>query len=177
MPKDNPRTSRILRSVLMGATVLCLCGPVLADDEEPDPVILGVALSDAPMTLQKGLAASEPHGKPISAKFESADGDIRLSVYIAAANGFVETALNPKTGAIISAEPITDADDLTHANAQKGAMEKAKVSLQAASEKATNENPGSRAVSVIPELRDGQAVAAVKLLREKSFTTITERLN
>ena len=56
-------------------------------------------------------------------------------------------------------------------------MEKAKVSLQAASEKATNENPGSRAVSVIPELRDGQAVATVKLLRQKGFTTVTERLN
>ena len=171
--------SRLLRSVLMGATVFILCGPVVAEaaDEEPDPVILGIALADAPMTLQKGLAASEPHGKPISAKFEFADGDFRLSVYTATANGFVETVLNPKTGATVSAEPITDADDLTHANAQKAVMEKATVSLQAATEKATKENPESKAVSVVPELRDGQAVATVKLLRPKGFTTVMERLN
>ncbi len=128
--------SRLLRSVLMGATVLCLCGPVLAEDEEPDPVILGIALTDAPMSLQKGLAASEPHGKPISAKFEVADKDVQLSVYTATATGFVEAILNPKTGAVVSAEPITDADDLIHANAQKAAMEKATVSLQAAAGKA-----------------------------------------
>jgi hypothetical protein len=169
--------SRLLRSVLIGATVLCLSCPVLADDEEPDPVILGIALTDAPMTLQKGLAASEPHGKPISAKFEIADKDVQLSVYTATATDFVETTVNAKTGAIISAEPITDADDLTHANAQKAAMEKATVSLQAAAEKAVNENPNSQAVSVIPELRDGRAVAIVRLLRQKGFTTVTERLN
>jgi len=137
----------------------------------------GTEVTTRPMTLQKGLAASELHGKPISAKFESADGDIRLSVYSATADGFVETTLNPKTGAVISAEPITDADDLTHANAQKAAMGKATTSLQAATEKAINENPESRAVGVVPEVRDGQAVAAVKLLRQKGFTTVTERLN
>jgi hypothetical protein len=130
------------------------------------------------MTLPKGMAASEPHGKPISAKFESADGgDIRLSVYNATTDGFVETALNPKTGAIVSAEPITDADDLTHAKAQKAAMEKATLSLQAAAEKAVKENSESKAVSVVPELRDGQAIATVKLLRPKGFVTVTERLN
>jgi len=171
--------SRLLRSVLMGATVLCFCGPALAldADEEPDPAILGIVLADTPMSLQKGLAASEPHGKPISAKFENADGDVRLSIYNATADGFVETALNPKTGAVLSTEPITDADDLTHANAQKAAMAKATMSLQAATEKAIKESPSSRAVSVIPELRDGQAVATVKLLRQKDYTTVTERLN
>jgi len=169
--------SRLVRSVLMGATVLCFCGPVLAEEEELDPVILGITLTDAPMTLQKGMAASESHGKPISAKFENADGDVRLSVYNATANGFVETALNPKTGAVISAEPITDADDLTHANAQKAAMAKATMSLQAAAEKAIKDNPESKAVSVIPELREGQAVAAVKLIHQKGYATVTERLN
>ena len=170
--------SRLLRPVLLGATVFILCDPVVAEiaDEEPDPVILGIALADAPMTLQKGLAASEPHGKPISAKFEFSDGNVRVSVYTATADGFVETVLNPKTGATVSAEPTTDADDLTHANAQKAAMEKATVSLQAATEKAVNKNPESKAVSVVPELRDGQAVATVQLLRPKGFATITERL-
>jgi hypothetical protein len=176
MFKGNAAALRLLRSVLIGA-VLCLCGPVLAEDEEPDPVILGIALSDAPMTLQKGLAASEAHGNPISAKFEVADKGVQLSVYTAAATGFFGTALNAETGAVISAEPITDADDLMHAKAQKAAMEKATVSLQAAAEKATKENPEAKVVGLIPEIRGGQPVATVKLLREKGFTTVTERLN
>jgi hypothetical protein len=129
------------------------------------------------MTLPKGLAASEAHGKPVSAKFENADGDVRLSIYTATADGFVETALNPKTGAVIAAEPITDSDDLTHANGQKAAMEKATLSLRAAAEKAVNEYPGSQAISVVPELRDGRPVAAVKLLRSKDIVTAAELLN
>ena len=56
-------------------------------------------------------------------------------------------------------------------------MEKAALSLQAAAEKAVKENSESKAVSVVPELRDGQAVATVKLLRSKGFVTVTERLN
>jgi hypothetical protein len=165
--------SSLLPSVLLGAAVLCICAPVLADDEEPDPVILGIALTDAPMTLQEGRAVSEPHGKPISAKFKFSKGDVQLSVYNAIADGFVETILNPKTDAVIE----SDADDLAHSKVQKAAMEKATVSPQAATEKAVSGNPDSRAVSVIPGLRDGQAVAAVKLLRQKGFTTVTERLN
>jgi hypothetical protein len=171
--------ARLLRSVLIGATVLLLCSPVLAEDadEEPDPVILGIVLAEAPMTLEKGMAASEPHGKPISAKFENADGGVQLSVYTATADGFIETTVNAKSGAVITAAPITDADDLTHANAQKAAMEKATLSLQAAAEKAVNEDPQSRAVGVVPELRDGRPVAAVKLLRPKDLVTVMEPLN
>jgi DNA-binding beta-propeller fold protein YncE len=121
------------------------------------------------MTLPRGLAASQVHGRPVSAKFEMPDGDLWLSVYIAAADGFVEMALDPKTGTVISAEPITDADDLTHANAQKAAMEKATVLLQAAAEKAVDKNPYSQAISVVPERRNGRPVAAVKLLRPRDL--------
>jgi hypothetical protein len=73
--------SRMLRSVLLGAAILSLCGPAVAQDadEEPDPVILGIALADAVMTLPGGLAASEVHGRPVSAKFEMPGGDPRLS--------------------------------------------------------------------------------------------------
>jgi hypothetical protein len=171
--------SRMLWSVLLVAAMLSLCGPAVAQDadEEPDPVILGIALADAIMTLPKGLAASEVHGRPVSAKFEMPDGELRLSVYIAAADGFVELALDPKTGTVISVEQITDADDLTHANAQKAAMEKATVSLQAAAEKAAHENPDSLAVSVVPERRDGRPIAAVKLLRPRDLITAREPLD
>jgi hypothetical protein len=179
MFKDDPMAAHLRRSVLIGSIISCLSGPVVAQDadDEPDPVILGIALADAPMSLAKGLAASEPSGKPISAKFENTDGDVQLSVYAAGADGFIETTINPKSGAVVSTEPITDADDLTHANAQKAAMAKATVSLQAAAETAVNENPDSRAVSVVPELRDGRPVAAVKLLRTKDLVTAMEPLN
>jgi hypothetical protein len=167
--------SCLRRSVLIGAAVLWLCGPVRAEDadEEPDPVILGIMLADAALTLAQGLAATALQGKPLSAKFENADGDIQLSVYSATADGFVETILNPKTGAIVSTAPLTDADDLT----QAGALAAVLVSLAAATEKALAEHPQSRAVSVIPEFRDGQPRATVKLLRPTDFVTVTERLN
>ncbi|MEA2727757.1 MAG: hypothetical protein QOF70_2232 [Acetobacteraceae bacterium] len=79
MFKDDPMAAHLRRSVLIGSIISCLSGPVVAQDadDEPDPVILGIALADAPMSLAKGLAASEPSGKPISAKFENmgAPGD------------------------------------------------------------------------------------------------------
>ena len=53
----------------------------------------------------------------------------------------------------------------------------ATLPLQAAAEKAVNENPESRAVGVVPELRDGRPVAAVKLLRRKDLVTVLEPLN
>jgi hypothetical protein len=179
MFKDDSMAVHLRRSVLIGSIISCLSGPVVAQDEddEPDLVILGIALADAPMSLAKGLEASEPSGKPISAKFENADGDVQLSIYTATADGFIETTINPKSGAVVSTEPITDADDLTHANAQQAAMAKATVSLQAAAEKAVNEKPDSRAVSVVPELRDGRPIAVVKLLRTKDVVTAMEPLN
>jgi hypothetical protein len=96
--------SCLRRSALIGAAVLWLCGPVRAEDadEEPEPVILGIMLADAPLTLVQGLAETE---------------------------------------------------------------------------KALAEHPQSRAVSVIPELRDGQPRATVKLLRPTDLVTVTERLN
>jgi hypothetical protein len=44
-------------------------------------------------------------------------------------------------------------------------MAKAKVPLLTATETAVNANAGSRAVSVVPELKDGQATAEVTLLQ------------
>ena len=80
-------------------------------------------------------------------------------------------------GAVISTAQITDADDLTEAIAQKTAMQKATVSLVAATERAIEENPGSRAVSVVPELRNGHPVAMVTLQQSKTFVTVLEGLD
>jgi hypothetical protein len=90
---------------------------------------------------------------------------------------FMEVVADPNTGAISKAEKITDADDLKEATEQKAAMAKAKVPLLAATEKAVNANAGARAVSIIPELKSGQATAEVTLLQGTAFKKVTEKLD
>ena len=123
------------------------------------------------------MKASERDGTPISAKFEIEDGELQLSVYTMKGNDFMEVVADPKTGAIAKAEKITDADDLKAATAQKAAMAKAKVPLLTATETAVKANAGSRAVSIFPELKNGQATAEVTLLQGTTFKKVTEKLD
>ena len=150
-------------------------GPAWA--EGADPAALAAAMKNASATLQGGLKASEPQGTPISAKFEIEDGKLHLSVYTMKGNDFMEVVADPNTGAISKAEKITDADDLKDATEQKEAMAKAKVPLLAATETAVNANAGSRAVSIVPELKSGQATAEVILLQGTTFKKVTEKLD
>jgi hypothetical protein len=169
---------RTLKSVIFASIIVSLPGFAFAADESKDlDPALRAAIADVATTLQKGLAASERNGKPISAKFEISDGKIQLSIYNATTDGFVETVLDPKTGAVIEAEPITDADDLADAKAQKAAMEKASVSLLAATDTAVKKNAETRAVSITPGLQNGQPVAQVKLQGAKDLVTVSEPLN
>ena len=92
-------------------------------------------------------------------------------------NDFMEVVADPKTGAIAKAEKITDAGDLKEATAQKAAMAKAKVPLLTATETAVNANAGSRAVSIVPELKNGQAIAEVTLLAGDAFKKVTQKLD
>jgi uncharacterized membrane protein YkoI len=138
---------------------------------------LAAAMKNASATLQGGLKASEAQGTPISAKFEVEDGKLQLSVYAMKGNDFTEVVVDPNTGTIAKAEKITDADDLKEATEQKAAMAKAKVSLLTATETAVSANTGSRAVSVVPELKNGQAAAEVTLLQGAAFKKVTEKLD
>jgi hypothetical protein len=142
-----------------------------------DDAALAAAMKDAAATLQGGLKASEPQGIPISAKFELEDGKLQLSVYTMKGNDFMEVVADPKTGAITKAEKITDAGDLKEAAEQKAAMAKAKVPLLTATETAVKANAGSRAVSIVPELKNGQAMAEVTLLQGTAFKKVTEKLD
>jgi hypothetical protein len=145
--------------------------------EEGDPAALAAAMKNAAATLQGGLKASEAQGTPISAKFEIEDGKLQLSVYTMKGNDFMEVVADPKTGTIAKAEKITDAGDLKEATAQKAAMAKAKVPLLTATETAVNANAGTRAVSIVPELKNGQATAEVTLLAGSTFKKVTEKLD
>jgi hypothetical protein len=144
---------------------------------EGDPAALAAAMKDAPATLQGGLKASEREGTPISAKFEIADGKLQLSVYTMKGNDFMEVVADPKTGAIAEADKITDAEDLKATTSQKAVMAKAKVPLLAATETAVKDNPGFVAVSIFPELKNGQATAEVTLLQGTTLKKVTETLD
>ena len=145
--------------------------------EEGNPAALAAAMKSASATLQGGLKASEAQGTPISAKFEIEDGKLQLSIYTMKGSDFMEVVADPRTGAVAKAEKITDADDLKEAAAQKAAMAQAKVPLLTAAEKAVNENSGSRAVSIVPELKNGQATAEVTLLQGTALKKVTEKLD
>jgi hypothetical protein len=145
--------------------------------EGGDSAALAAAMKDATATLQGGLKASEAQGTPISAKFEIEDGKLQLSIYTMKGNDFMEVVADPKTGAIAKAEKITDAVDLNEAIEQKAAMAKAKVPLLTATETAVNANAGSRAVSIVPELKNGQATAEVTLLQGTTFKKVMEKLD
>jgi hypothetical protein len=145
--------------------------------EESDSAALAAAVKSAKATLQGGLKASEAQGTPISAKFEGEDGKLQLSIYAMKGNDFMEVVADPNTGAIAKAEKIADAGDLKEATAQKAAMAKAKVPLLTATETAVNANAGSRAISIIPELKNGQATAEVTLLTGNALKKVTEKLD
>jgi len=78
---------------------------------------------------------------------------------------------------LAKAEPITKADDLKDAKAQREAMAKAKRSLEAAASAAVKENKGFRAVSVMPAMKADHPVADVTLLKGTEWKTVTEKLD
>jgi Co/Zn/Cd efflux system component len=140
-----------------------------------DPALVK-ALAGVKITLQQGLTAVEAEGQPISATFEMEDGKLQLSVYTAKGGKFSEVIVDHTTGKITKSEAITEGDDLTASKSQSAAMAKAKTSLKAATDKAVNASAGSRAVSVIPALKNGRAVASVVLLKGEEMKPLEESL-
>jgi hypothetical protein len=145
--------------------------------EESDTAALAAAMRNATATLQRGLRASNAQGTPISAKFEIEDGILELKIHTMKGDDFMEVVVDPKTAAIAKAEEITDAMDLNEAIEQKTAVEKATVPLLTAAAAAVNANAGARAVSIVPELKNGQATAEVTLLARNTFKKVTEKLD
>jgi len=171
-------TPRAISLILLVATIAFSAARVVpAWAEGGDDPALAAAMKNATATLQGGLKASEAQGTPISAKFEIEDGKLQLSVYTMKGNDFMEVVADPNTGAIAKSEKITDAGDVKEAAEQKAAMAKAKVPLLTATETAVKANAGSRAVSVVPELKNGQAMAEVTLLEGTAFKKVTEKLD
>ncbi len=170
--------SRALRLfVFVVAAGLSSAGPGPASAQDDELEAMATALKDTTFTLQDGLKASEREGQPISAQFEMEDGKLQISIYTTKDDDFSEVVADPKTGAVVKTEKITDSDELNDAADQKAAMAKAKTSLMAAADAALKENSGFRAVSIFPDLRDGHAIAEVTLLQGTTAKKVTEKLD
>lgn len=164
-------------ALLVAAIAFSSSAFMFAHAEEKDLAALAAALKDTKVTLGDGLKASEREGKPVSAKFEIDDGKLQLSVYAMKPAGFAEVVIDPKTGAITKAEKITDAEDLEAAATQKAAMERATVSLLAATQKAVMANPGHQGVSITPEMKEGHPIAEITLVQGETFKKVAEKLD
>ena len=149
----------------------------LAIGPDQEQAELANALSGVKVSLQQGFTASEKEGQPISGKFEVEDGKLQLSIYTAKEGKFFEVIVDHMTGNIAKVEPITEGEDLTHAKAQKAAMDRAKVRLAEAAEKAKGHVGEALVVSAVPELQANNPVAAVVLLAGKRFSTVSEPLD
>src|SRR5246127_2692730 len=169
------RALRLLVLVAAGGLSSAGAGPAWAQDDELEA--MAAALKDTTFTLQDGIKAGEREGQPISAQFEIDDGKLQISIYTAKGDDFSEIVADPKSGAIVKTEKITDTDELSDAADQKAAMAKAKTSLMAAADAAVKDNSGFRVVSVFPDLRDGHAIAEVTLLQGTTAKKVTEKLD
>ena len=141
--------------------------------QKGDKAALAKGVATARVSLKGGLSVSATHGQPISGKFEIEDGQLQLSAYTAKAGKFFEVIVDHTTGKIVKAKPITEGEDLSAAKEQSAAMGQAKVPLGTATATALKQNPGFRAVSVIPSLKGGRLVADITLVKEQEFKTVS----
>jgi hypothetical protein len=162
---------------IAAAAALLLAGPSTWAEEEMNPAAMAKALPAASVMLDQGLKASARDGTPISAKYEIEHGALQLSVYTMKGAQFSEVIVDHKSGAIKKSEPITDADDMKAAQAQREAMTKAKLALDAATANAVKANAGYRAVSVVPMIAGNQPVATIVLMKGQDVKKVTEKLD
>jgi hypothetical protein len=179
MKKGNSM-NRILSKILVigfasAATVAAAGLPARAEDD--NPAALAKAVTEASVSLDQGLKASEREGKPISGKFEIADGALQLSVYTMKGDQFAEVIVDHKSGSVKKSEPITEGDDLKDAKGQGEAMGKAKRSLSEAVASAVKANNGFKATSAMPTLDSGRPVAAITLMKGEESKKVTEKLD
>ena len=149
-----------------------------SDDEDESQEALIKLLDASKINLQQGLAASEQQGKPISAKFEVAEGKLQLSVYTEKEGKFSEVLVDYTNGTVMKAEPITEEDDLAAANVQSAAMTNAKITLKEAVDKTITQSAKNvRAVRAVPGLKDGHPVVSIDVLNYNQFKAIQQPLD
>ena len=169
------RNSLVIGVIAAGVSIIL--GRSAWAEDDINVSALAKALSEASISLDQGLKASEHEGKPISGEYELEDGALQLSIFVMKGDTFTEVIVDHNTGSIKQADPIADPDDLKDAKEQGEAMGKAKHSLEEAIRDAVNANSGYRAVSITPMLRGDQPEASISLLRGEEIKEVTEKLN
>ena len=163
------------------ASSIIICGSLAmtppAHAQAPDISKYANAVDEASTTLEQALSTSATNGTPISAQYMLKDEKLQIVVFTKTADGFMEVVIAPATGSIVSAQQVTDADDLAEAEKQELAMEKASTSLLSAVKEADKQNPGARAVRAVPSIRGGQPMATVFLLKGTQATVSSQKLN
>jgi hypothetical protein len=169
--------SKILAVGFAIAAALPFAGISAHAGGEDNSAVLAKALSEASVSLDQGLSASESKGKPISGKFEIEDGALQLSVYTMKGDQFAEVIVDHKLGSVKKSEPITEGHDLKEAKEQGAAMGKARRSLSEAVASAVKANNGFKATSAMPTLDGGRPVASVTLVNGEETKKVTESLD
>ena len=169
-------SSQRLMKTLFVAAITVTGSFVTADEDEASGAAVAKYMSKAKVTLQQGLTAAESHGQPISAKYEIDEGHFQLSVYTAKGEKFSEVLVDYGTGQVAKSEAITGGDDLADAKKEMAADARAKKPLKLAVDEAEQSAAGYRAVSVIPQVSKGHAVAMVTLLKGTEVKTVSESL-
>ena len=146
------------------------------DDHQGQPGLV-LAMGNAQISLQQGLAASEHEGQPISGSFEVEDGKFQLSIYTTKDGRFSEVLVDYVTAKVVHAWRLAEDDDIYALDPQSAAMAKATIPLKDAVTKALSEHAGYRAVGIVPDLKDGHPVASVLLLKADQFKTVREALD
>ena len=168
--------SSVLVPLLVGTSIAL----AQDDDDDEDPVLGGVVQS-APVTLEKGFAASAKEGIPISGKFEIEVDGAQLSVYTAKGGAFSEVIVDHRTGKVSKVIPIVDGKDLVEARKQIDLMRQAGRSLEDITSSALKSYVGYRAVSATParggERADGAPVIRVVLTNGKDWKSVDESLS
>jgi hypothetical protein len=165
-----------IATVLATAGILAFSSLSVRAEDEKNPA-LAKALSEATVSLDEALEASEREGRPLSAKYEIENGAFQLSVYVAKGNGFAEVIVDHKGGSIKKTEPITEADDLEQAKEQQQRLAHARIPLDRAVTDAVKDNSGYRAVEIEPTVdRAGKPVASVTLMKGDEVKKVVEPL-
>ena len=92
-------------------------------------------------------------------------------------DAFSEVIVDHSTGKVTKVEPIRSGEDLTAATAQRAAMAMAKRTLPEVVDTAVKTYTGYRAVSIVPAVKGGHAVAEMVLVKDGTFTTVAESLD
>ena len=146
------------------------------DEDEASGAAVAKYMPTAKVTLQQGLTAAESQWKPISAKYEVDEWHFQLSVYTAQDGKFSEVLVYHNTGKVAKTEAITEGEDLADAKKQIAACAKATKPLKSAVDQAEQASPTYRAVSVVPKLSGGHAVAVITLLKGARAKIVSEPL-